>query len=133
MVLLLRSPAARLRGRYPTDAAYPVDRAIERDDLLDAGALGAGDEIGVGEVEAMDIVYLDGSQEELDTAGQNPEPSSGGPTTPRRQGSIGFGCGLTGSRCAGSRHAASPGPGTDSVSNPGRSPPQRRPAPSSRL
>jgi hypothetical protein len=41
------------------DGGHPVDRSVERGDASDAGALGAGHEVGLGEVETVDLVHLD--------------------------------------------------------------------------
>lgn len=41
------------------DGGHQVDRSVERGDASDAGALGAGHEVGLGEVETVDLVHLD--------------------------------------------------------------------------
>jgi hypothetical protein len=44
------------------DGGDSVDRAVEGDDTADAGALGTGEEIGLGEVRPVDLIHLDRAQ-----------------------------------------------------------------------
>ncbi len=41
------------------NGGHLVDRSVERGDASDAGTLGAGHEVGLGEVETVDLVHLD--------------------------------------------------------------------------
>ncbi len=47
----------------PLDRVHAVNRPVEGSDLADPGALGAGDEVGLGEVDAVGLVHLDRPQQ----------------------------------------------------------------------
>ena len=51
--------SALVSGFDAPDGGHPVDRSVERGDASDAGALSAGHEVRLGEVETVDLVYLD--------------------------------------------------------------------------
>lgn len=52
-----------LRRLDPLDRVYPVDGPVERSNLADPCALGAGDEVRLGEVDPVGLVHLDRPQE----------------------------------------------------------------------
>jgi hypothetical protein len=59
-----RSPAV---GYGSTRSSrHPIDGAVERDDTADTGALGTGNEIGLGEVQAVDLVHSGRHQRSLE-------------------------------------------------------------------
>ncbi|MHB1536235.1 MAG: hypothetical protein ACYC1D_16815 [Acidimicrobiales bacterium] len=58
-----------MRGASWLEAGHgadPVDAPIERCHDADAAALGTGNEVGLGEVETVELLNLHGSQEEPD-------------------------------------------------------------------
>ena len=52
-------PGSDRRRLYPFDRVHPVDGPVKGSDLADPGALGARDEVCLGEVDAVGLVHLD--------------------------------------------------------------------------
>lgn len=60
-----RTTSGSDRRRFdPVDGRHTVDGAIERSDPVDPGGLGTGDEVRLGEVDAVNVVDLHGAEQE---------------------------------------------------------------------